>query len=305
MCEHSYDHGNFLTLLFAIHHATDNQIIDDIVVRTMVELENVPIATLREDETSRFTSIVAELPESVLSSDSVEKERAKERREKEAIEEEQDSESAEQQDIGDERHPAMVMLRILKNNKLLGQVLRNQYGKLPKRQIEEIVETITDSSFRIINLVLKDEDEIEEFARHVHARWPDADFEEVQKLIRLFSFVWTMIQIEQAVHAVSVPGIRDAIAEVVTRNRTPAYEIFGYFYDLDSGETLTRKVRDKLADLHTPDQDDFVKRVLSIRTQWYMNTHHSKTNIEQSICSVLGIPYRPRLKSAEANIIPA
>ena len=302
LCDHSYDHGNFLTLLFAIHHATDNEIIDDIVLRTMVELDDIPIATLREDETSRFASIVSELPESVLSGDSVEKERAKDRNVKEALEEEEGSKSEGQRDVADKRGPEMMMLRVLKNNKLLGQVLRNQYGKLPKGQIEEIVETITDSSFRLVNLVLKDEDEIQSIALHLHAKLPEADLGQVRQMLRLFSFVWTMVHIEQAVHAVSVPGIRDAVDLVVERNGTPAYEIFGYFYDLDSGETLTSEIRDKLARLHTQGQDDFVKRVLSIRTQWHMNTHNSKTNVEQSICSVLGIQYRPRLKSVEANI---
>ena len=302
LCDHSYDHGNFLTLLFAIHHATDNKIIDDIVLRTMVELDDIAIATLREDETSRFASIVSELPESVLSSNSVEKERAKERHVKEALEEEEGSESEGQRDVAQERDPEMMMLRVLKNNKLLGQVLRNQYGKLPKGQIEEIVETITDSSFRLVNLLLKDEDEIQSIALHLHAKLPEADLGQVQQMLRLFSFGWTMVHIEQAVNAVSVPGIRDAVDLVVARNGTPAYEIFGYFYDLDSGETLTSEIRDKLASLHTQGQDDFVKRVLSIRTQRYMNTHRSKTNVEQSICSVLGIQYRARLKLAEANI---
>ena len=267
----------------------------------MSDLDNIAIATLREDETTRFSSIVSALPQSILSSDSVERERAKERHLKETVEEEQDSESEKREGDQDERDPEMMVLRILKNNKLLGQVLRNQYGKLPKDQIELIVETITDSSFRLVNAILKDEDEIEILAQNVHARWPEMDLGEVQKMLRLLSFVWTMVQIEQAVDAVSVPGIRDAVDSVVIRNSTPAYEIFGYFYELDSGETLTRKVRDRLDHLYTQHDDDFVRRVLSIRTQMYMNTHHSRTSIVQSICSVLEIPYRPRLQSSEAT----
>ena len=302
LCEHSYDSGNFLTLLFAIHHATGSEIIEDIVLRTMVDLDDIAIATLREDETSRFASVVSQLPESVLSSDTIEKERAKVRHAKESLEEEPDRDSETKQDKGDERLPEMMMLRVLKNNKILGQVLRNQYGKLPKTQIEEIVETITDSSFRLVNLMLKDDDEIRSLALHIHAKWPEADLNEVQQILRLLSFVWTMTNVEEAVHAVSVPSIRDAVEAVVARNGTPAYEIFGYFYELDSGHTLTGNVRDKLAALYTRHPDDFVRRVLSIRTQWYMNTHHSKTSVEQSICSVLRIQYRPRLRSIDARI---
>ena len=304
LCDHSDADGNYLTLLFAIHHATDDRIIEDILVRLMVELEDVAIASLREDETSRFASIVSELPESVLSDGSVEQERAKARQTTDDLGEGPDDDSEEQVDDEAEEadgDPARI-LRVFKNNRILGQVLRNQSGKLPKNRIEEIVETIADSSFRLINLILKDEDEIMGLAEHIHAQWPEADLDEVQQMVRTLSFLWTLVSIEQAVHAVNLPSIREAVDAVVESNDTPAYEIFGYFCNLDSGETLTTKVRDQLDQLYKKHQDDFVKRVLSLRTQSYMNTHRSKTSVEQSICSVLGIRYRPRLMLGESRV---
>lgn len=300
LCEHSYDEGNYLTLLFAIHHATDDDIIEDILLRTMVELDDVTVATLDETETSRFISIVSELPESVLSDESVEEERAKERRQSDDREAQAESEGEGPQgrEAGQVR---ASMLRILKNNKILGQVLRNQYGKLQKSQIEEIVETVADSSFRLVNLVLKDEEEIRKLALSIKAKKPEADLAQVQQILRYVSFIWTMMNIEQAVHAVNVPTIREAVDAVVARNRTPAYDIFGYFNELDSAEELTTDERDKLAALYKDHRDQFVKRVLSIRTQDYMNTHRSRTSVEQSICSVLGIKYMPRPISGGGN----
>ena len=301
LCDHSDADGNHLTLLFAIHHATDDRIIEDILVRMMVELEDVPIATLDRDETARFKSFVSKLPKSVLSGGSVEEERAKARQTRDTIEEAQDDEPEEQEHEETDEDP-LRMLRTFKNNKILGQVLRNQAGKLPRDKIEEIVETISDSSFRLINLMLKDEDEIVSLAEHFHAKFPEADLDEVQQMVRSLSFLWTLANIEQAVHAVNVPSIREAVETVVDRNGTPAYDIFGYFCMLDSGETLTSHIRDHLDELYKKHQDDVVKRVLSLRTQSYMNTHRSKTSVEQSICSVLEIPYRPRLTLVESRI---
>ena len=293
LCNNSHADGNYLILLFAIHHATDEKIIEDILVRMLIELENTPIATLRKDETARFASIVSELPKSVLSGGSVEEERAKERQTRDNLEEAQDDEPEEQkheETDGD----ALRILRTYKNNKVLGQVLRNQSGRLTKEQIEEIVETVADSSFRLINLVLKDEEEIQIIARLIHTKFPEAELDIVQQLVRLTSFIWTLINIEQAVEAVNIPSVREAVETVVKRNETPAYDILGYFCKLDSGDKLTNHIRDCLDKLHKKHQDDFVKRVLSIRTQEYMNTHRSKTPVEQSICSVLGIQYKPR-----------
>ena len=305
LCDHSYDEGNYLTLLFTIHHATDDKIIEDILLRTMVELDDVAIATLCRNETSRFSSLVSELPESVLSSDSVEIERTKNRQRKDELERWYDDESEGQQGEGTKRgervEPNEInILRVLKNNKILGQVLRNQYGNLHKNRIEEIVETIADSSFRLINTLLKNEEEIRSLASYIHTKWPEADLGQIQEELRFLSFVWTIGNIEQAVHAVNVPSIHGAVDAVVTKNDTPAYKILGYFYQLDSGETLTNDKKKKLAKLCKEyKKDNFVKRVLSLRTQSYMNTHRSQPNIEQSICSVLDIPYKPRPRLAK------
>ena len=302
LCEHSYSEGEYLALLFAIHHATDIRIIEEIVLMTMVDLDHLPVATLDEDETRRFASIVSELPRSVLSASSVEEERAREREVLQDLEEAEGEEPQRDEDDEDVA-VAQAMLRVLKNNRILGQVLRNQYGKLPKREIEQIVQTIADSSLRLVNVLLKDEEEIRELAEHIHARCPEADLWEVQQMLGAWSFLWTMINIEHAVQAVSFPGVRDAIDEVVERNGTPAYELFGYFCKLDSGEQLTWQTREELTNLYNQHPDEFVRRVLSIRTQWYMNTHRSSTRIEQSICSFLGIGYRFRPRSiAPASI---
>ncbi|WP_420621097.1 TIR domain-containing protein [Candidatus Poriferisodalis sp.] len=299
LCDDSFVQSNYLTLLFSIHHATDAKIIEEILIRTMIELSDVPIATLNDDETSRFASIVRELPESVRSQDSVEKERAKARDQVDELESELDGSDSEDPDLSGDVLGGK-MLRVLKNNKILGQVLRNQYGNLTKRQIEEIVETIADSSFRLVNSLLSSEDEIHKFAGVLKAERPDADLDEIHQGLRAISFLWTLYHIEQAVHAANVPSIHEAVERVVRENGTLAYQIFGYFCDLDNSESLTMGIRDKLARLVKDRLYDFVGRVASLRTQHYLNTHRSKSHVEQAICSVLKLKYDPRQRALAA-----
>ena len=296
LCENSYDEGNYLTLLFAIHHATDDTLIEDILVRTMVELEDVPVATLGRAETSRFKDFVSALPISVLSDNSVADERANARRRQDSADDDEDTQ-ADADDSEPEDPTAASMLRVYRNNKILGQVLRTQYGKLPKTRIAEIVQTIADSSFRQINVLLRDEEEIRVVAQHIHTQYPENDFDSVKQMLTLWSFMWTMMNIEAAVEAVNVPSIRETVADVVARNSTPAYEIFGYFYKLDSTVALGNSERDALAAVYKRHRDLFVKCVLSIRTQDYINTHQCPRPIEQSLCAMLGIEYIPRRKS--------
>ena len=261
----------------------------------MCTLDSVNPAALDRDETKRFRSILTELPESILSNDSVEEARRKER-------DSQDDRDDDQIDTQDgvaepgDANPVNGMLRILKNNKIMGQVLRNKHGNLEKSKIEEIIGIISDSGLRLVNLILKDEDEIASLAHYIKSKYPDWDMPRIKYELEWLSFIWTMVNIEQIVYAVNVPEIREAVDTVVSQGSTPAYDLIGYFNQLDSVEGLTQAERNKLQQLLKKHDDTFIKRVLSIRTQHYMNTHRSsKASVEQSISALLGLKYRPRI----------
>ena len=149
MCRESHVTSNHLTLLFIIHHTNDNQIIDEIVLRNMCTLDTVAPAVLDHDETKVFEDIIAEIPQNILSKGSVESERGKER----DVRDRQDEVDDEQPSASED--PVNDLYRILKNNEILAQVLRNKYGTLEKAKIEEIIEAVTDSGLRLINLVLR------------------------------------------------------------------------------------------------------------------------------------------------------
>lgn len=295
MGEKSYVPSNYLTLLFTIHHTNDDKIIEDILARTMCSLDILEPAILNREETKRFGAILDNVPKSILSTDSVEAERAKEREGRDIrdtrnqqVEPESDMEET------DGAYLANDFYRILKNTEILEQVLRNKYGSLKKEKVEKIIKTIMDSGLRLVNLILSSEEEINYFAHHVHEKHPDYDEKKIRKFIRFIAFQWTMAQVEKIVSAINQPEIRDTVNQVVQQHSTPAYELIGYFSRLDSAKELTESVKGDLGGLLKKHDDPFLKGVLSIRTQHYMNTHHSRASIEQSICSLLGIKYIPK-----------
>ena len=294
MSEKSYVTSNYLTLLFIIHHTSDRKIIDEILINTMCTLEAIKPAVLNPEETKRFGSIRNALSKNILSEDSVKTERAKMNKSRDfgdgQDEAEDDTERTEDDD------PSNDCYKILKNNEILGQVLKNQCGILEKTRIEEIIEIITDGGLRLINLVLKDEEEIAELARYIHKKHPKHDFSKIKDALGFFSFLWTVVNVEKVVSAINHPEIKKAVSEVVRRSSTPAYELIGYFSHLDSSKELTDEIKKKLETLLRKQKDPFVKGVLSIRTQVYMNTHHGKATTEQSVCSLLGVKYTHRIK---------
>ena len=295
MCEQSHMSSNYLTLLFVIHHTNDNEIIDDILLRTMCALDSIDPAKLDQSETNSFKGLIDALPENILSQRSVKEERKKERERRGINNDLTESEDRSEGQIDED--PVNDIYRILKNNEIMGQVLRNKYGSLEKPKIEEVIETVADSGLRLVKLLL-DEDWIADSAHYIHQKYPDHAFEETKQVIQYLSFLWTMGNIEKIVTSVNVPEIREIVHEVVRQKSTPAYDLIGYFNHLDSVEKLTDGVKRELETLLKNHNDFFLRRVLSIRTQRYMNTHRSKVSIEQSVCSLLKVKYvyKPRVK---------
>ena len=289
MCEQSHVSSNYLTLLFIIHHTNDNEIIDDILLRTMCTLDNVNPARLNRDETDSFKGIVDALPENILSSNSVEEERKKEREGRDINDGITETEDDSEEPI--DENPANDIYRILKNNEIMGQILRNKYGSLEKVKIKEVIEIVADSGLRLVKLGLIDKDWITDEANYLQKKYPDHDIEEIKKFLQFLLFLWTMLNVEKIVSSINVPEIREVVNEVVQENSTPAYDLIGYFNHLDSIEKLTNGARQELETLLKKHNDFFFKRVLSIRTQHYMNTHRSDAPIEQSVCSLLNVRY--------------
>ena len=287
MCGATYLPRNYLTLLFLIHHTGSRQVIDEILLRTLCALEGVEPARLDRAETRRFQQIVGDLPKDVLSGSSVEDERRKERERRDAMEgdDSADEEGAWGDASVDGRGNAIYS--ILKNNAIVGQILRNQYGLLERERIEEIVEIVADGGLRLVNVVLKDEAEIEELARFVKEKFPDEEMDKIRRILRVLTFMWTGINVNRIADTINVPEIRESVDAVVRARDNAAYDVVGYFYLLDSAEELTYSIRRRLKRLLKKHDDPFIRWVLAFRTQHYVNTHKSNYRIEQSVLDLL------------------
>ena len=163
MCEDSHLEVNYLTLMFAIHHARDTVIIDDIMVQTMCALDTIAPATLDKEETKQFASLLEELPKNILSKKSVIEER---KRVRDALPDEElpisEEADAEQQENGETRIVNDVY-RILKNNKIMGQILKNHYGSIEKTKVEEMISIIASSGLRLIKMTIQEEDDLNQY----------------------------------------------------------------------------------------------------------------------------------------------
>lgn len=292
MCEKSYLSLNYLTLLFTVHHTDDPRIIDDILLGTMCTLDAVPPSELSSIETKKFSSLVTELKTSILSNNTVETERGKQR---DLRDKSDQRDLPEEEPLGSgKENLANQCYRILKNNEIMGQILRNKHGSLEKGRIREIIEVIADGGLRLVNSLLRDEKEIADIADYINKKYPNYDIDEIKRELRFLAFLWTMNNIEKIVHTINVPELSQTVRQIVREKSTPAYDLIGYFYQLDSAMKLSETEKHTLNNLLKKHRDLFVQRVLSLRTQYYMNTHRSSAPLEQAICSLLDVKYLPQ-----------
>ena len=183
MADKSYVRTNCLALIFIIHHSQDNDLIDDLVLRTMCSLENVPPSTLSPEETKVLQSLVSGIPEDITSENNVAEERQKEREARDLS----DQENFGADEDGESDYKGMnEVYRILKNNEILGQILRNKYGSLTKAKIMEIIETVADGGLRMIKLGLMDQKQVNEVATFISRKHPEHDLEKNQKCRSIF-----------------------------------------------------------------------------------------------------------------------
>ena len=289
----NYLKQNTLILLFILHHTEDMSLIEGVLLNSMCAFDNIQEAMLDSKETKFILDIIQNLPKDIISDRPVDEERKKEREAKDLVESE--NRKTENHDYDGTVEGINDIYKILKNNEVFSQILRNHYGNLDKKFIREIIKTIIDSGLRLVKILL-DEQQIYELVEFIHTRVPNGETNKIEDLCRFLCFIGVMKNIERIAYSISVKEIRELVTEVVSKNSTPAYEIVRYFSVLNAIEKFTKKEKKDFLDLYRRHKKNiFVQKVLSLRTQYYFNTHTVEHDVQQSVCSEIGIQYKPRM----------
>ncbi len=295
ICEHSYAHTNHLILLFTIHHAVDEDIVDTILISTMYTADIYAPSKLDKSETSLFREFVEKLPKDIQSENDVLSEREREREQRDIGERRARSyETGTEAQSNADTNGGNFIYKIFKNNELLGHILKNRYGRMERDKIVEVIETISEGGLRLVGGLLSDGNEILGLATYLQHVNPNLNASQISARVEFLCFFWAMINVEKIVANVSHKGIRELVRDVAREKNTAAYDIIWFFSSLDSSEELSIDLKERLEELYKKHDDSFVRKVLSIRTQHYMNTHRSKVSIEQQVCSVLGLRYKSK-----------
>ncbi|CAH1210062.1 hypothetical protein NTGBS_820007 [Candidatus Nitrotoga sp. BS] len=305
MMSKSYVRENTLALTFAIHHAQDSKILDDILTHTVCSFDKFEPAKLDRQETRVFNELLDAIPNQILSERSIEEERAAERDKLDSKELEQDDDSV-ASDTNDTNDSSDGIYVSQKNIEILSQILKNKAGILEKSKIEEIVQIICDAGLRLISVFLCNEEELKDLTQFVEEKYDGLvgfkktdDYEKnrqgLSKALRFTIFLLTINNIEKIVSALSKPELREIMQHIRDKNDTPAFDVIYYFYSLDVANSFDDHQKNELRRLvekYEGKEMQFLQRILSLRTQHYLNTHKVRAPIKQAVSSLLKIEGR-------------
>ena len=257
-------------------------------------------------ETKLLETALKELPERIISKRSIDEARRSERE----LRDETDAESGDPltvdgPDEGDLLHKDLYDFnKALKNMEILGQILRNKYGSLPRRKIEEIIEFVTDAGLRLIG-TFTDQDSImgiEGFFVEVlkNADISEDDKQKIERFlrrnIRTLVFIIIGSLLTRIVMSIRKPELLETVESLYQEKDTPAFDLLYAFFVLETSEKLSSSSVTKITNtLRKFDQshNTVAQRLLSLSLQHYANTHHIRHGLRETLYQALRIDYRP------------
>lgn len=304
MIEKSYKKNNSLSLIFTIHHAQDIEIIDEILTHTICALDKVEPAKLNQKETQIFRDLLSFIPKKIISDRTVNRERSKERSFRDKAESKSNMEIMENESDDDFLNQ---VYQCYKNIEILSQILKNKYGTLEKTKVTEIVEIICDAGLRLVKISLSEDMMLEEVIEYIQKKYKASEkfdpskseqdqLNEIRRIVIFRIFLWVMSNLEKIVSSINKPEIKEIIDDIKNRKNTPAYDVIHYFYSLDTAKSFDEDKKEHLKALIKKNDEKsmfFLHKILSIRTQHYINTHTIKAPMKQAVSSLLKIDYKP------------
>ena len=302
MIEKSYLRDNRYILIFTIHHAYDDDLIETILLHTMDAMGHRSVAKLTAEETKPLLSALTEIPHKIISEQSVEEEQELEKKQKDK---EEIVESAEQEE-DHEIEEINSLYKSLKNMEILGQILKNKYGSFSKETLQEIVTTIADAGLRIVTLITDDKSmrELEDylvkkFKETSPSKDPVKAENHLRKLVRAYCFFLIAAIIGRIVTSIRKPELAEVVTDACKKEDTPAYDLIGFFFDLGTVIKLRKKDVTKMTKLFKKldrERNEVAKRLLSLVTQDYLNKHNVQYELRQKAYKELRVSYQPNIE---------
>lgn len=294
LCNNLHMERNANILIFITHHTTNNRLIEELLITSLLPFENrMPITLGKDDPFFAFlTSFISEIKDDiVLHNTNPEEYRAKRLKDiDERKQQETNTTTRNQLTEEDFKDPNIVNItQTLKVIKILGQIVKNQHGVFEKDKLESLIESAYLACFRLINffstmLIEARGEIIESFTDKIQ---DTANKDIIQKRVSDFLFLLgykmcltSFANLASSVGTSSLKSIYDSVAEKIG---SPAAKLISFtiktYYDrmnVRELEALMGEYKDNPVAIH----------IIKARVANHLYNNYVSFDKKQKICSI-------------------
>lgn len=262
-CSHLYVRDYANTVLFLVHHTTDQFVVDAIAKACGRLFEESDPITF-EDDTGKVKQLISAAPRFRYDGEDPDKHRERTNRLRDDLIG-TDEDGLVEHEEGDESLSFLAQLTMLfKSGDILGQVLRTQYSRIERARKVELLELLFNGPLRALGSfydgLSKEPDALlAETAAAIRRRGNLGSEERIRELARRITArviqLVTFSFIVKAGRAGNAESLREDLREVVDKKGTVAFKLIGISTALDTPRPIPRQ---KLEDLYYEVKDDVV-----------------------------------------------
>lgn len=295
-CEHLYVRDYANAILFLTHHTNDAFVVDCVAkkLRSLFSESN-PICL--EDDTATLNDLVESTSRLMFSGGEPESNRREQRELVDKAEEKNnDAEKGPQKEIDGELDLASKLNMLFKTVDILGQILKNHYGRIENTDKIVLMREIYRGPLRALRgflgaIEVDREAIILDIESYISTKAKDLDVDERKKLARrsLFEFIGmvTFGFLHKASTAVGSEHLRHVAKQLIQETPSTSFQLIELGTQLDGPITLPFEDIDRLA--KDTAKNVFAHRLLETIVLRHLYFFKTSDTDKQRICSILGV----------------
>jgi len=300
--EQVHDEKNASILVFVTHHSNDISFIEESLINSMIVLDKTKPITLEKNDP--FYETIKGLADDVKNDVLDTHKKARQERDKQLqrsdeseremveIEREMKSQSeANAETMEEAKQMILPFQQSFRSIEIVGQIIRNRKGSLPKDQLQDMIREIFTTGFRtvgfmselissskdeIINSMLQELDEEEKTKQELEAR--------VNEIIQLFCLQTCLSVFSKLMHSVGNKDLKELYNRTANEMNTPAaklvsFSINSYYgtFSINELKEIEKELRGNVVALN----------ILKARVKSYVYNRNLDFRMKQQIAEVL------------------
>lgn len=297
-------------LVFITHHTRDLDFIEESLFTTLSTFENTPKITL--ETSGDFYKLIKDISKEVVN-DVIELSRKPEEERKLILESmdsshnassiEQDSElenviNDDEEDFQEADEQIEQFLKAFRSIEVVGQIVKNRKGSLPKESLIELIKEVYFLSFRTINFVgdLINEAKSTFISQLLDDIEGDENKKATEKRVIFFFQIFTMkicmAMFDKLVYAVGIKDLKSIYNEVAKSIGTPAADLVSFSINSYYNDVSANEIKE-LADKYKKNQ--VVYQLLRAKAKSYIYNNHVDARKKQKIAEYLNFKITPQM----------